>query len=199
MKIIDLSVSNLNQSKGEKIFETRNKNARLIEFVLQKDEGIPPHLHPLGEDCALVLSGNLTYYIKNDQTLSATPGDTVFGWRNVIHGYKNLDVEPVHMLIFASPENIGLEYLPDEHPNVLHLPLEERIIHYHDIGNSKSMGFGVYENIIVDGPHTETKEDQLTYIFVDSKHKKILVAENENINFSNESQTVYLKYIVKSG
>jgi len=33
--------------------------------IFQLQEGIPPHSHPFGEDCAVVLSGHLDYYISN--------------------------------------------------------------------------------------------------------------------------------------
>jgi quercetin dioxygenase-like cupin family protein len=197
-KIIDLSSNLTDKFKGEKIFETKNKNARLIEFILLEGDGISPHLHPFGEDCALILSGHLSYSLNNKETIGAKAGDIVFGWRQVIHGYQNLDVEPVHMIIFASPKETGLEYLSDNHPNVLNLPEEKRITHYNDTNISKTMGFGIFENIIVNGSYCEEIKEDTTNIYVDSKNKKNLIFEDENVSFYTESPTTYLRYEVKS-
>jgi quercetin dioxygenase-like cupin family protein len=65
------------------------------------NEGIQPHLHPYGEDCAIVFSGKLTYYVNNRETIDVNQGEVVFGWKNVIHGYLNQYQQPLHLLILS--------------------------------------------------------------------------------------------------
>lgn len=196
--VIQLSNSDLSTFKGEKIYETQTKNARLIEFVLLEGDGISPHSHPYGEDCAVVLSGNLMYYINNKESINAGRGDTVFGWQNVIHGYKNVNKEPVHMLIFASPQNTGLDYLADNDPRVSHLSLENRITRFDEISKIKTMGIGVFENVVVTGTFSEKSTEKELNIFIDIVNKKVLIYENEDVVFTTESPTPFLRYRVIS-
>ncbi|MEO4055042.1 hypothetical protein [Solibacillus sp. CAU 1738] len=91
--------------KFEKVWESIDRNHRILYFQLDKDdEGIPAHFHPNGEDSAIILHGELTYDISFDHQIKAIEHDIVFGWTNDVHGYHNKSQGPVHILVFATPE-----------------------------------------------------------------------------------------------
>jgi len=64
VKIIELSHSLLPVYKNELILASRGNQTELYEIVFPRGKGLAAHIHTAGEDCALVLSGNLTYYVE---------------------------------------------------------------------------------------------------------------------------------------
>lgn len=110
MKIIELSHSLLPVYKNELILASRGNQTELYEIVFPRGKGLAAHIHTAGEDCALVLSGNLTYYVGNRETIQVEPGGLVFGWQNVLHGYLNRGDEPVRLVVFCHPgqDRLGL-------------------------------------------------------------------------------------------
>lgn len=69
---------------------------RIIEF----------YFHPYGEDHALILEGELTYDISFKEQIVVNKNSLVFGWTNYVYGYHNLNDMPLHILVFATTENI---------------------------------------------------------------------------------------------
>lgn len=97
--------------KFEKVWESPCKNHRILYFQIHKEDlGIDAHFHPYGEDSALVLQGELTYDISFDQQMIVKENNLVFGWTNLVHGYHNVHENPLHILVFATPENNPSEY-----------------------------------------------------------------------------------------
>ena len=81
-----------------------------------EDAGIDAHFHPFGEDHALILEGELTYDISFEKQIIAKKNNLVLGWTNYVHGYHNISDKPLHILIFATPENNLSVYNQQEHP-----------------------------------------------------------------------------------
>lgn len=104
--MIDLKQIMKSDNKFKKIWESSCKNHRVLYFQINnEDEGIDAHFHPLGEDHALVLEGELTYDISFEEQIVAKKNNLVFGWTNHVHGYHNYSEKPLHILVFATPEN----------------------------------------------------------------------------------------------
>ena len=103
--MIDLKELMDSDRKFEKIWESACKNHRVLYFQLEeKDAGIDAHFHPFGEDHAFILEGELTYDFSFEEQLVARKNSLVFGWTNAVHGYHNDNETPLHILVFATPE-----------------------------------------------------------------------------------------------
>jgi quercetin dioxygenase-like cupin family protein len=196
MKIFDLTKTTISQSKNDLIYKTEDEKCRLYEVIFQQNEGIPAHSHPFGEDCAIVLSGYLDYYISNEKTIRVAKGESVFGWKNHIHGYINNEVEPLHLLLLVSPNKIGLESLPDDDPKIIHIPEEQRILKQseHRIATSE---FSSFENIIIDGTYPSVHNENRITVFINCDDKKVYVFDSEPIELTTETPTRFIKYIAK--
>lgn len=154
--------------------------SRLIEGVLIKDGEIGPHLHPSGEDCAIVLSGTLTYWISNQETVKVRPGELVCGWENIIHGYRNDEDEPVHLLVLATPEEIGLEYLPDTDQKVIHLPLQERKRSFAESRPAVS-SYSTFSYVYVQDKYVESNDTNRFVAFLDVEEKRVYLFDREPV------------------
>lgn len=107
------------KEKYKKVWESDNLSHRILYFQLDKeDEGIPAHFHPYGEDHAIVLQGELTYDISFHKQIKAVENEIVFGWNQCIHGYQNCSDEPLHLLVFATPEHNPSMYSKGEEKHV---------------------------------------------------------------------------------
>jgi hypothetical protein len=58
--------------KNELLQTSKRKNSSLYEIIFPHHQGLGAHIHTSGEDCALVLSGNLTYFVGNRETIEAS-------------------------------------------------------------------------------------------------------------------------------
>lgn len=115
--MIDLNALIISDIKFKKIWESPCKNHRVLYFQINKtDNGINAHFHPYGEDHALILEGELTYDISFEEQIVAKKNTLVFGWTNYVHGYRNYSETPLHILVFATPENNLTEYNQSELP-----------------------------------------------------------------------------------
>jgi quercetin dioxygenase-like cupin family protein len=72
MRIIHLSNLPLPVHKNELLQTSKRKNSSLYEIIFPHHQGLGAHIHTSGEDCALVLSGNLTYFVGNRETIEAS-------------------------------------------------------------------------------------------------------------------------------
>ncbi|MCH7322103.1 cupin domain-containing protein [Solibacillus sp. MA9] len=104
--MLDLKELMKSETKFKKIWESPCKNHRVLYFQINNDDnGIEAHFHPYGEDHALILEGELTYDVSFKEQIVAKKSDIVFGWTNYVHGYHNFNDKPLHILVFATPEN----------------------------------------------------------------------------------------------
>lgn len=185
----------------KKVFESKEKQCRLIEGVLPPAFEIGPHSHPLGEDCGLVLSGLLTYYLDHKNTVSVHPGELVIGYANVIHGYLNQTLEDVHVVLFATPQETGLEYPEKGDHTIICLPIEERKISCQNEQMSSllsSSPLSRFSALQISGIHEEDREIGICKIFVDWNNKEAYVFDDEPVYLQVNGSTVFLVYSAKS-
>lgn len=191
----------LNENKNMglvKIFESHDKQCRLINGFFKKGEGIEPHIHPFGEDCALVISGELTYFLSNENTILVSSGEVVFGFVNVLHGYLNQQLDPVHLVIFATPQNTGLSYLADTDPLVVHPPLEKRIMNCLTNGHQNNSDHSSFTSLVIEGTFQEKKEEGFCKVFIDWVGKEVFIFDNENVMLEMPKKTIILRYKARS-
>ena len=120
MEIFNLRELMNSEIKFSKLWESSCKNHRILYFQIDSEaEDIPVHFHPNGEDNAIVLQGKLTYDVKFEEQINAFENDIVFGWTNYVHGYHNKHSIPLHILIFATPENNWSVFDKDKLPEVI--------------------------------------------------------------------------------
>jgi quercetin dioxygenase-like cupin family protein len=198
MQALNVSDTNLSKYRNEYLFITKNRNARLIEFFLEKGDSIGAHTHPYGEDCASVLSGELSYYISNKELITVRQGEVVFGWKDVIHGYLNENDVPVHMIVFATPEEIGLAYPDDSDERVVHLPLNQRMLKISDGEKVRNSEYSSFEFININGKYFEQMEPGYTKAYIDFASKHIYLFEEEDVELELPQGKDLLKYKVKS-
>lgn len=196
MRSFDLSQTTINISKNDLIYKTNDNKYWVYEVIFQSHEGIPPHSHPFGEDCAVVLSGHLDYYISNKIMIRASKGEIVFGWKNHIHGYKNNETEPLHLLIFVAPNKIGLEYLPDDDPKIVHVPEEKRIMKLSEYQVVHSP-FSSFERIKIDGEYSEAYNENGLMAFIDIENKQMYIFEGENVEIKTSNPIIFIKYTAR--
>ncbi|MBE5105886.1 cupin domain-containing protein [Bacillus thuringiensis] len=196
MRSFDLSQTTIDLSKNDLIYKSKDEKYWVYEVIFQLQEGITPHSHPFGEDCAIVLSGHLDYYISNEKMIHASKGEVVFGWKNHIHGYKNNETEPLHLLIFVAPNKIGLEYLPDDDPKIVHVPEEKRMMkqfEYKEVHSS----FSSFKKIEIDGKYSEACNENGIMAFIDFENKQVYIFEGENPEIITSNPTVFIKYTAR--
>ncbi|MEH7464856.1 cupin domain-containing protein [Bacillus thuringiensis] len=196
MKVFDLSKTVINQSKNDLIYKTEDEKYWVYEVIFQSKECIAPHSHPFREDCAVVLSGHLDYYVSNKKTIRASKGEIVFGWKNHIHGYRNNEIEPLHLLILVTPNKIGLEYLPDDDPKIIHVSEEKRLIKQFEYRVASSP-FSSFEKIKVDSTYSEACSEKEIVAFIHCEDKRAYIFENEYTKITTTNPTVFIKYSVK--
>lgn len=102
----------------------------LVEALAFQSTEPPLHIHHNEDEAWYVLDGKMTFYV-GDQTLEATAGAFVFAPKGIPHTFT-VDVEPTHVLVFASPagfERFALELgepaTSDEPPSGLAVPEPE--------------------------------------------------------------------------
>jgi quercetin dioxygenase-like cupin family protein len=190
---ISLSQNDLSYSVNRLIHQSRDKKVRLYEIIFQKGQGIGPHIHPTGEDCAVVLFGTLTYWISNREAVEVEQGGAVFGWQNCIHGYLNNSDLPLQLLVFVAPHSIGLDYPADDDPRVIHLPIEKRVTQGF-IGKRFSSPYSRFEIIEVTGRYADPSDHQFQ-VFVDVLRRDLYIFDHEPAVLSFSGPTRLIRYI----
>jgi quercetin dioxygenase-like cupin family protein len=183
--------------KNELLHSSKGKNTSLYEIIFPHQHGLNAHIHTSGEDCALVLSGNLTYFVGNRETIEAERGSIVFGWQNVLHGYLNQEKEPVHLLVFVTPSKIGLAYPDDDDPVVRKVPVERRKVHAEEEVNVSSE-YSSFQTILVYGRFEEPEEPDTFKVFIDWKKKQLFIFDKEKVELTTDEPVHLLKYVAKS-
>jgi len=184
--------------KNELLLDSKRKNTCLYEIVFPHHQGLGAHIHTSGEDCALVLSGNLTYFVGNRETIEAEPGSIVFGWQNVLHGYLNQEKEPVHLLVFVTPGKIGLAYPDDDDPVVRKVPVEYRKVNAEEEEVNVSSEHSSFQTVLVHGRYEEPEEPDTFKVFIDWKKKQLFIFDGEKVELTTDKPIRLLKYVAKS-
>jgi quercetin dioxygenase-like cupin family protein len=73
----------------------------LIEEVAPRGEGTPLHVHREDDETFYVLDGELTFYLDNEQPISASAGSFVHIPGGVVHAFK-VDSETARYLIITT-------------------------------------------------------------------------------------------------
>lgn len=190
MQTVDLSETALDRPKNDAVYESDGGRCTVYEVVFQHGGGLSPHVHPTGEDCALVLSGTLTYSVSPDETIFASPGEFVLGRRNHVHGYANESNDPLHLLVFTAPERIGLSYQFDGDvstrstrklsPPASTAETEFSTVSYTTAADASPEGCGTVD------------------IFVDWNRGRIFVFDAEPLSRSLPAETPLLRYTTRS-
>lgn len=183
--------------KNELLHSSKGKNTSLYEIIFPQRQGLGVHIHTSGEDCALVLSGYLTYFVGNRETIKAESGSIVFGWQNVLHGYLNKENEPVHLLVFVTPSKIGLAYPEDDDPVVRKVPVERRKVHAKEEVNVSSE-YSSFQTVLVHGRYEEPEELDTFKVFIDWKKKQLFIFDGEKVELTTNEPVRLLKYVAKS-
>lgn len=76
----------------------------LIEELAPGGEGTPLHVHREDDETFYVLEGELTFYLGNDQPISASAGSFVHIQGGVAHAFK-VDSETARYLIITTPQH----------------------------------------------------------------------------------------------
>jgi quercetin dioxygenase-like cupin family protein len=183
--------------KNELLLASRGNQTELYEIVFPWGKGLGAHIHTAGEDCALVLSGNLTYYVGNRETIQAEPGGLVFGWQNVLHGYLNQEEKPVQLVVFVTPGKIGLAYPGDQDPRVRKVPVDQRKVHVEEEVDVSSE-YSSFRTILVDGRYEEPEESGVFKAFIDWKKRRLVVFDGEKVELNTDEPVRLLRYAAKS-
>src|SRR5579864_1831608 len=73
----------------------------LLETVLPRDHGPPPHEHPWDE-CYYVVKGEVRFSLDGREHLLGE-GDFVYAPAGALHGFSGASESPARMLIFDAP------------------------------------------------------------------------------------------------
>jgi len=73
----------------------------LMDCVMPKDAGPPPHQHPWDE-AYFVLSGQVRFSLDGREVLAGS-GDFLYAPANTPHGLQGASDEPAHVLFFDAP------------------------------------------------------------------------------------------------
>lgn len=74
----------------------------LVELIAAPGVGIPPHVHTCEEETFLILEGEVEFFVDGKTTVLG-PGTTLFGPRDVPHGYKVVGDRPCRMVFTVTP------------------------------------------------------------------------------------------------
>ncbi len=73
----------------------------ILEVVLPKGRGAPPHHHPWDEAYYLI-SGGVEFHL-GDNRLAMAAGDFIYAPGGTVHGFTGASEAPARMLVFDSP------------------------------------------------------------------------------------------------
>jgi mannose-6-phosphate isomerase-like protein (cupin superfamily) len=194
MQVFDFDKKKIDGSTAHKFAESLDLDTRIIEFVLlEEDNGIPPHIHPHGEDCAYILEGELQYNIDFDETITVKEGELVVGWTDLIHSYKNVSTHPVHFLVFATPEFNKTVYPERNVDKVKYLPITERKYNCLRQEFHLTSPFTTYSTVEIDGLYAEEVEGAFKS-FLDLEDKRLYVFNEEEVLLVTEKRKRFLKF-----
>jgi mannose-6-phosphate isomerase-like protein (cupin superfamily) len=83
-----------------------------IEFWVDPEGGVTPHMHPRMEERFEVLEGN-PRFLSGRKWKTARPGDVVTVPPGVRHAYRNAGVEVAHVVCEARPASVLQEFIED--------------------------------------------------------------------------------------
>ena len=82
----------------------------LVDAIAYRSTEPPLHIHHQEDEAWYVIDGHMTFYI-GDHVLEAPSGTFVYAPRGTAHTFT-VDIEPTHVLVFASPA--GFEHFAME-------------------------------------------------------------------------------------
>ncbi len=89
---------------------TESPDATVVAWYVLPGQCISSHVHPLGQDTWVVLSGVGEYALDaTDKKLSIKSGDIVVARRGEIHGVCNVGPEALIFVAVVSPSASGFE------------------------------------------------------------------------------------------
>lgn len=180
--MVDLKALIKSDMKFKKVWESSCKNHRVLYFQINnEDEGIDAHFHPFGEDHALVLEGELTYDISFEEQIVAKTNNLVFGWTNYVHGYHNGSEKPLHILVFATPENNLSVYNQSNLPrqNFTDIRLMEKVLKSEIIASNRV----VFSSV--------PPKDFSNTLIIDLENQ---IIENTQFNMESSSNKLYITF-----
>ncbi len=74
----------------------------LLEVTFDPGRGVDPHFHKRHSDSFYVLEGEVEFHM-GDEVVHGTPGTYVLAPPGVVHWFRNVGDEPVHMLNLHTP------------------------------------------------------------------------------------------------
>ena len=90
----------------------RTADVLRIEFWVDPEGGVTPHVHPHMQERFEVLSGNPSF-LAGRKWKPARPGDVVTVPPGVRHAYRNPGVEVAHVICEARPPSLLQDFLED--------------------------------------------------------------------------------------
>ncbi|WP_338429826.1 cupin domain-containing protein [Synechococcus elongatus] len=82
-----------------------DRNFSLMEVVLPKDQGPPPHDHPWDE-AYYVVEGQVRFLLGTEETIF-TSGDFIYAPGGTLHAFQGAADQPARVLVFDSPATAG--------------------------------------------------------------------------------------------
>lgn len=81
--------------------EWTNRTFSLMEVLLPKDQGPPPHDHPWDE-AYYVIDGQVRFML-GDETQIVERGDFIYAPGGTLHSFKGVSDDPARVLVFDAP------------------------------------------------------------------------------------------------
>lgn len=101
--------------------EATGKSFSLMENVLPRDAGPPPHTHDWAE-AYYVISGAVEFEIGGQRAL-VQAGDFAFTPAGTVHGFRGASDEPARMLVFDAPAHAET-FFHEVHQEVRSVPAD---------------------------------------------------------------------------
>lgn len=77
----------------------------MIETVVPSGKGPPAHVHSREDETFYVTSGTAEFRLGESHTICKT-GSCIFGPRGMAHGYRNVGLDDLQIVIFYTPGGI---------------------------------------------------------------------------------------------
>ena len=77
----------------------------VLELNEAPGAGVPPHVHHAEDEVFHIIEGRASFYVDG-KTIEVGPGTTLFGPRDVAHGYQVQGQETLKMLVTVYPAGI---------------------------------------------------------------------------------------------
>ncbi len=96
----------------------------LLEFIVQPQNGPPPHQHSREDEAFYILEGEFEFQIDG-QAIAAPASTFIHAPRGQIHSFKNIGITPARMLCWSIPA--GIEQFFIEVGQQVESPVEDKV------------------------------------------------------------------------